>query len=52
MTNDLIKDAIGAGSSPLGAEIELLDHELDEIAGGACQSFTCGFYRVRNADEA
>jgi hypothetical protein len=49
MRNSKIKNALGFESSPLGSDVELLDHELDGVSGGACQSFTCVVFRVQNA---
>lgn len=50
MNNGTIKNALGSGDAPLSAEIELLDNELDEVSGGACGTFTCGVYRVWDAE--
>lgn len=50
MTNDTIKGAFNEQSAPLGTEVELLDSELDDVAGGACKSFTCGVFRVWEAE--
>jgi hypothetical protein len=46
MTNKSIRDALTGTTPSIGAEVELLDHQLDEVSGGACQTFTCGVYRV------
>ena len=46
MSNESIKRAVQDHSEPLGCEIELLDHELDEIAGGSCKSFHCSVYKI------
>lgn len=45
MTNGTIKDALGSEPPSFDAEIELLDDELDEVAGG-CGNFTCRVYKV------
>ncbi len=46
VSNEDLKKAMGASDSSISNEIELLNDELDEVAGGDCKSFTCGVYRV------
>jgi hypothetical protein len=49
MSNGTIKSGLDAATPSLNGDVELLDNELDEVSGGACGTFTCGLYRVANA---
>lgn len=45
MSNETLKHALAAEFDPQFDAIEAIsDGDLDEIVGGACMTFTCGWY--------